>query len=209
MGVEVESGVAGGKGHNEDVDLPVIKQIIFQWSRHHFQLVLGADTHSIDLDQRVRDDGVELSWGGDGSGGGLEEVLAKLAPERVEEQFGSGLASRILDDVGRVKGDTLALTVVSHEGSFLFWRLGPGRITRGLLFNAQLSVDILSKESPTTLSMWEMPHFMDPDDLVPLFDCFQQFGGAPGTSEETFGIVVRTTRGTLQQRPRRYDTRGR
>ena len=62
MSIEAETCVAGGEGRNEDVDLAIIEKIVLQWSRHHFHFVLGADTHGIDVHQRVRDDVVGLGW---------------------------------------------------------------------------------------------------------------------------------------------------
>ena len=87
------------------------------------------DTHGVDVDQRVGDDGVEVGRGGDGCGGGLEKIFAKLAPERVETQLGGGLAPRILHDVGWDEEDAFLFLIVANEGGFLFRCLCPGRIT--------------------------------------------------------------------------------
>ena len=44
-----------------------------------------------------------------------------------------------------------------------------------------------------------MPHFVDPDDFVPLFNRLHQFGGAPRTGKKTIGIIVTTLMRTFQQ----------
>ena len=192
MRVEAELGVAIREGRNQDVDLAVIEQIFLQVGRHHFHFVLRANAYGID-------DGVEVARDGDGVGCALEEVLTKLVPEGVETEFGSGLAPRILDDVGRVEGDAFLLPVLFHEGGLLFRCLYPTWVTEGLLLEMQPGVDVLFKESMTTLSGWKVPHFMHANNFVPLFNRFNQFGGAPPTGEKTISITVTTLMATFQQ----------
>ena len=111
------------------------------------------------------------------------QVFAKLAPEAVKHEFGSGFASRIfLDHVG-FKGDTFFVSVVAYVLLFLFLGLRPSGIPSGFLLDFEPSVDIIGEEP--LLSFSEVPDFVDLEEPVTHLDGFAEFWGAPGPSEGT------------------------
>ena len=89
------------------------------------------------------------------------EIFTKLAPEAVQHEFGSGLASRVLDNEVGIEVDTFFLLVFPDVLSFVCGGDSRGRVASRLLFNFQPGVDVLGKESYFTLIGWEVVDFVD------------------------------------------------
>ena len=122
----------------------------------------------------------EMRGGGDDLGGGLAEVFAEFAPERVEHEFGCGFPPAILDEALGVERDALALVVVADVLLLLLGSAGPARVARGFLLDLEPGVDVPGKESRAALRFGKMPDFVDGGDGVALFHGLDEFGGAPG-----------------------------
>ena len=131
----------------------------------------------------------------DSFGGGFVEILAKFTPEAVEHEFGSGLASGVLDDEVGVEVNVFPLLVLMDIAGFVCRSGGPGGVASGLLFDLEPSVDVFGKES-NLASFWrEVVDFVNLDESVPEFDGFLDFGGTPFSSEHAlFGGVLTVIR---------------
>ena len=89
------------------------------------------------------------------------EIFTKLAPEAVQHGFGSGLASRVLDNEVGIEVDTFFLLGLPDVLSFVCGGDSPGRVASRLLFNFQPGVDVFGKESYFALIGWEVVNFVD------------------------------------------------
>ena len=149
--VQLESGVTGGEGCNEEVDGPVVSLVV-AWIRvDHFQRVGVAYPHRVNVVGGIGDEMIETRGGGDDLGGGLAQVFAEFAPERVEHEFGRGFLAGVLDDALRVEVDALASPVVSDVLLFLLGSAGPTRVASRFLLDLEPGVDILGEEPCPTL----------------------------------------------------------
>ena len=119
----------------------------------------------------------------DSFGDGFVEILPELAPEAVEHEFGSGLASRALDNEVGVEVDTFSLHVLVDILGFVCRGVGPGGVAGGLLLDLEPGVDVFGKESYLASFWREVVDLVDFDEGVPKFDGFLDFGGAPFSSE--------------------------
>ena len=79
-----------------------------------FQFLVGAHTNGVDVKQIVGDHLDKSRGVVDGRGEGFVQILAKLAPENVEREFGGGFTSAIFLDLGGVEVDTLSHMVLSE-----------------------------------------------------------------------------------------------
>ena len=135
----------------------------------------------------------------DDLGGGFVEILAELAPEAVEHEFGSGLASGVLDNEVGIEVDTFFQFVLLDIASFVSRRGGSGRVAGRFLLDFEPSVHVLCKESILALFGWEMVNLVDLDESVPQLDGFLDLGGTPFSSERALLGGVATNIGLLQQ----------
>ena len=72
--------------------------------------------------------------------------------------------------------------VVLYVFCFLFWSGHVAGVPGRFLLDLDPGVDVVGKESRFSLFGWKVPDFVDAFDLVPLFDGFDEFWGAPGSS---------------------------
>ena len=139
-----------------------------------------------------------MSWSGgvdDRVGGGFVEILAKFTPEAVEHEFGSGLASGVLDNEVGIEVNVFPLLVLVDIVGFVCRSGGPGGVAGRLLFDFEPSVDVFGKESDLTSFWREVVDFVNLDESVPQFDGFLDLGGTPGSSERALlGSVTAETR---------------
>ena len=119
----------------------------------------------------------------DSFGGGFVEILAKFTPEAVEHEFGSGLASGVLDDEVGIEVNVFPLLVLVDIVGFVCRSGGPGVVAGRLLLHFEPGVDVFGKESDLTSFWREVVDFVDLDESVPQFDGFLDLGGAPFSSE--------------------------
>ena len=132
-------------------------------------------------------------------GGGLVEILAELAPEAVEHEFGSGLASGVLDNEVGVEVDTFSQLILLDIASFVSRRGGPGRVASGFLLDFEPSVHVFGKESILALFGWEVVNLVDLDESVSKLDGLLDLGGTPFSSERALLGGVATNPRFLQQ----------
>lgn len=103
--------------------------------------------HGVDVKQIVGDHLDKSRGVVDGHGGGFVQIFAKLAPEKVKHEFGSGFASGNYLDLGAVEVDTLSQMVLSNVLALLLVGLGPVGVTGRLLFAFQALVHVVGKEA--------------------------------------------------------------
>ena len=189
--VEFESSVTGGEGGHEDVDTSVIGLILFQVGIDNFERVVVGESDLMYVIEGVRYQGKEMMRRVDSFGGGFVEILPELAPEAVEHEFGSGLASGVLDDEVGVEVNVFPLLVLIDILGFVCQSGGPGGVAGRLLFDLEPGVDVFGKESDLTSFWWEVVDFVNLDESVPEFDGFLDFEGTPFSSEHAlFGSVT-------------------
>ena len=66
---------------------------------------------------------------------GFITILAKLAPEGIEHQFGCGSPPEVFGNHGWIQVDSLTLFVLLDVVGFLLLRLAPGGVTATFLFD--------------------------------------------------------------------------
>ena len=101
----------------------------------------------------------------------LVEALTKLAPERIQHEFGSCFSFWVLFDLDRVQLHPLRL----------WWP------SIGLRLDFQPDVHILGKE--TCLGGWKMPHLFDLGTLVVIGSSFLQLRCTPNAAQWGENIV--------------------
>ena len=111
VGVQFKSGVTGGESSHEDVDFTVIGLIVLEVGVDDFECVIVRESDLTDVVEVIGDQSEEMMSILNDFGGGFVKILSKLAPEAVEHEFGSGFASRILDDELGFEVDTFPLFV--------------------------------------------------------------------------------------------------
>ena len=188
--VEFESSVTGGKGGHEDVDMSVIGLVLFQVGVDHFERVVVGESDLMYVIEGIQYQGKEMMRRVDSFGGGFVEILAKFTPEAVEHEFGSGLASGVLDDEVGIEVNVFPLFVLVDIVGFVCRSGGPGGVASGLLFDFEPSVDVFGKEADLTSFWREVVDFMDLDESVPEFDGFLDLGGAPFSERALLGSVT-------------------
>ena len=192
--VEFESSVTGGEGGHEDVDTSVIGLILFKVGVDNFECVVVGESDLTYVIEGIRYQGKEMMCRVDSFGDGFVEILPELAPEAVEHEFGSGLASRFLDNEVGVEVDAFSLLVLIDILSFVCRGGGPGGVAGGLLFDLEPGVNVFGKESYLTSFWREVVDFVDFDEVGPEFDGFLDLGGAPFSSERALlgGVMTET-----------------
>ena len=174
--------MTSGEGGDEDVDPSVVGLIVLEIGMDNFDRVVVDDSDLIYVVEGIGDDGKEMVSLVNSGGGGLEEILAELAPEAVEHEFGGGLTSGIFLDETGIEVDAFLLLVLADAPGFLSRRGHPGRVASGLLPDLEPHVDVILKQSSLMLLLQEVMHFEDLDERVSHGNGFHKFRGAPGPS---------------------------
>ena len=189
--VEFKSSVTGGEGGNKDVDTSVIGLILFKVGVDNFERVVIGESDLTYVVEGIRYQGKEMMCRVDSFSGRFVEILPEFAPEAVEHEFGSGLASRVLDDEIWIEVNVFPLLVLPYVLSFVCGSGDPSGVASGLLLDLEPGVDVFGKES-NFASFWrEVVDFVNLDEGVPEFDDFLEFGGTPFSSERAlFGGVT-------------------
>ena len=185
--VQFKTGVTGGEGGDEEVDAPVVGLVVAGVQVDHFQRGGVADPHRVNVVGGIGDEMEEMRGGGDDLGGGLAQVFAEFAPERVEHEFGRGFPAGVLDEALRIEVDVLPFTVSLDVLLLLRGSAGPTRVASGFLLDLEPGVDILGEEPRPTLRFGKMPDFVNRQNRVTLFHGLDEFGGAPGPAQ---GVLV-------------------
>ena len=182
--------MTGGEGSNEDVDLSIVGLIVFEIGVHDFDRVVVDDSDLTYVVEGIRDDGKEMVSLVNSGGGGFEEILAELASEAVEHEFGGGFMSGIFLDETGIEVDAFLLLVSGDALGFVLRHDGPSRVASGLLLDLEPRVDVILEQSPLALLGREVMHFVDLDERVSHGNSFDKFGGAPGSSEGALFVRV-------------------
>ena len=172
--VELEPSMARGESRHKDVGFGAFDGIVLDTGVNGLQDVVGTEAESADIESSIGDEPEQMGRGLDSDGGGFVDMLDKLAPETVQHQFGSGLATRIFGNAGDVQSDALSFLVAENVLSFLLEGLTPTGPPRGFLFQLQPGVDVISEKSCVALLGGKMPDFVDLNESVPLFDGLDQ-----------------------------------
>ena len=159
--------MTGGESRHEDVDTTVVGLIFLEVGVDNFERVVVGESDLTYVVERVGHQSKEMVRCVDCFGGGLVEILAELAPEAVEHEFGGGLASGVLDNEVGIEVDAFFLLVLLDVLSFVSRRGGPGRVASGFLLDFEPSVHVFGKESILALFGWEMVNLVDLDESVP------------------------------------------
>ena len=111
VGVQFKFGVTGGESSHEDVDFAVVGLIVLEVGVHDFECLVIGELDLTYVVKGIGDQSEEMVSILDDFGGRFVKILSKLATEAVEHEFGSGFASRILDDELGVEVDVFPLFV--------------------------------------------------------------------------------------------------
>ena len=151
----------------------------------------------------------EMRGGGDDLGGGLAEVFAEFAPERVEHEFGRGFPGRGSFDEAlgiEVEVDVEVEVEVEVAGSLgrtavVARECGPnsGSQADSCLILSQV-LTYLAKSPVRCLRFGKMPDFVDHQNSVPLFHGLDEFGGAPGPAQGALVGGVGAAMTSLEER---------
>ena len=89
--------------------------------------------------------------------GGFVDPLAEFAPETVQHELGSGLATGIFGNAANVQPDPLPFLVAKNVVSFLLEGLTPTGPPRRFLFDLEPRVDVIGEKSRLALLRGKMP----------------------------------------------------
>ena len=198
--VQLESGVTGGEGGDEEVDASVVGLVVSGIGVDYFQGGGVADPHRVNVVGGIGAEMEEMRGGGDDLGGGLAQVFAEFTPERVEHEFGRGFPPGVLDEALRIEADVLPFAVGLDVLLFLRGSAGPTRVASGFLLDLEPGVHVPGKEPRATLRFGKMPDFVDRQNRVPLFHGLDEFGGARGPAQSALVGGVGTVPALFEER---------
>ena len=153
VAVYFESGVTGGEGSDEDFGPSVVGLIVLEIGVDDFNHVVVDDSDLTYVIEGIGDDGKEMVSLVNSSGGGPEEIFAKLSPEAVEHEFGSVFMSGIFLDETGIEVDAFFFLVSSDVLGFVLRRGRPGRVASGLLLDLEPRVDINPRKVPSYVAL--------------------------------------------------------
>ena len=196
--VEFESCPAGGETGHEDVDVGLNGLLVVDLFVDDLDHLVVHDAKGLHDVRVVVQELVESGGFRDAFDLTLVALLPVLAPETVEHHFGERPPTGIFLDVGGLKLDAFFVQVVLHVlGTFVLIVTHPLGPSAGFLFHLEKGVDVGGEHGVGIGG--KVPYFVHVLDDVPLMDGFLEFGGGPGTNENTFFFGVDATMTTFCQ----------
>ena len=159
-----------GESCHEDVDASVVGLVVFPIGVYEFETFLVTDSDLMNVEELVGDVCEEIGCFVDCFRGGFVQILTEFSSEAVEHEFGSGFASRILDDESWIEIDVFFLFVSSDVIRFGFRGVDFAGVPCGILLEFEPGVEVIGKEPCFSLVRWKMPDFVDLDYSVSHFD---------------------------------------
>ena len=155
-----------------------------------FDPVFGQGTDVTDIVLIAVEESDERLRFGEFSDLSLVDPLPELAPHGIEHHLGQGPESRVLLDFGGIETNAFP-SIVRIDVSLFLSRggtsFGP---TAGFFFDLEPRVHVGFEESRAL--MVEMPYFVYVLNDVTFLYSHVEFGGTPGTHEDTFLIRMMT-----------------
>ena len=117
--------MTGGESCHKNVGLGAFDGIVLDTGVDGFQDVVGTEAERAEIEGGIGDEAEQLGRVLNGDGRGFVDPLPEFAPEAVQHELGSGLATGIFGNAGNIQSDTLPFLVAKNVLSFLLKGLTP------------------------------------------------------------------------------------